>query len=88
VTAPSPATIAGVPVDARAASVYTTVANLAGLFGLALPAPVAADALPVGMQLVGPAGREALAFDVARELRDAAAVAAGEPVRASGADAP
>ena len=47
---------------------FTCLASIAGLPALALPAARDADGLPVGIQLVGPAGSEATLFEVARTL--------------------
>lgn len=47
---------------------FTCLASIAGLPALALPAGRDADALPVGIQIVGPAGSEATLFEVARTL--------------------
>jgi len=55
-----PPCIDGRPVDGRGHAVFTAFANGAGLPALALPARPADDGLPVGLQLVGPAGSDAL----------------------------
>lgn len=49
---------------------YTAGANLAGLAGLSLPCGLV-DGLPVGVQLLAPAGREGLLFWAARILEEA-----------------
>ncbi|NLY88764.1 MAG: Asp-tRNA(Asn)/Glu-tRNA(Gln) amidotransferase subunit GatA [Firmicutes bacterium] len=49
---------------------YTVGANLAGLSGLSVPCGLV-DGLPVGVQLLAPAGREALLFQAARTLEAA-----------------
>ncbi len=49
---------------------YTAAANLAGLSGLSIPCGVV-DGLPVGVQLLAPAGREDLLFQAARILEEA-----------------
>lgn len=49
---------------------YTVAANLAGLSGLSVPCGLV-DGLPVGVQLLAPAGREDLLFQVARTLEKA-----------------
>lgn len=64
-TAPQTAFAFGDPVPANQAD-YTALANFAGLPALSVPLPVAADALPVGLQLVAPPGADAtlLALDL------------------------
>ncbi len=49
---------------------YTAAANLAGLSGLSIPCGLV-DGLPVGVQLLAPAGREDLLFQAARILEEA-----------------
>ena len=57
---------------------FTCLANIAGLPSLSLPSGQNAEGLPTGVQLVGPAGSEALLFKVARSL-DAALAAYAPP---------
>ena len=70
-TTPQPAFRFGSPVPANQADL-TAYANLAGNPALSVPLPVAADALPVGMQLVGHPGDDlrlvALATDFERAV--------------------
>jgi len=47
---------------------FTCLANIAGLPALAIPAGRNADNLPVGIQLVGPAGSEDRLFALAANL--------------------
>lgn len=47
---------------------FTCLANIAGLPSISLPAGWTSDGLPVGVQLVGPAGAEAGLFALARQL--------------------
>jgi aspartyl-tRNA(Asn)/glutamyl-tRNA(Gln) amidotransferase subunit A len=47
---------------------FTSLANIAGLPALAIPAGREADGLPVGVQLVGPAGSETRLIALARQL--------------------
>jgi aspartyl-tRNA(Asn)/glutamyl-tRNA(Gln) amidotransferase subunit A len=50
------------------ADVFTVPASLAGLPALSVPAGLSREGLPIGMQLVGPAGSEPLLFAFAREV--------------------
>ncbi|MGJ3647695.1 amidase [Sphingomonas sp. GlSt437] len=50
---------------------FTTLANVAGLPALAVPAGTDAEGLPVGIQLVGPAGSETRLIALARALEPA-----------------
>ena len=63
----APATIDGQPVGPRGHAVFTNFANLAGLPGIALPCEPSATGLPIGFQLVGPAGSDGLLCAVAAE---------------------
>ena len=63
----APPTIAGQPVGPRGHAIFTNFANIAGLPGLALPSAPAAAGLPIGFQLVGPAGSDGLLCALARE---------------------
>ena len=65
-----PPTIAGQPVGPRGHAVFTNFANLGALPGIALPcAPV--EGLPVGFQLVGAPGAEAVLLAAAAEYEAA-----------------
>ena len=55
-----PTTIAGQRVDPRGHAVFTAFVNGAGLPALALPAAASSDGLPIGFQLIGPRGSDAL----------------------------
>lgn len=50
---------------------YTLLASLCGLPACSIPAGVDADGLPVGMQVIGPQGRDDLVLDVAELLNEA-----------------
>jgi aspartyl-tRNA(Asn)/glutamyl-tRNA(Gln) amidotransferase subunit A len=63
----APPTIDGKPVGPRGHAVFTNFANIAGLPGIALPIAPAANGLPIGMQLVGPAGADGLLCAIAAE---------------------
>jgi aspartyl-tRNA(Asn)/glutamyl-tRNA(Gln) amidotransferase subunit A len=58
---------------------FTTLANIAGLPALSLPAGWSDDGLPVGVQIIGPANSEGALFATARRL-DAALHAYGRPL--------
>lgn len=55
-----PPVIADQPVGPRGHAVFTAFANAAGLPGLTLPCAPARDGLPIGVQLVGAPGSDAL----------------------------
>lgn len=63
-----PALIAGGPVRPRDAAVYGPIVNALGAAGLAIPAGLDWDGLPIGIQLVAGRGEEDLALTVARDL--------------------
>ena len=69
-TAPTPAFAIGEktgdPLTMYLADIYTISVNLAGLPALSLPAGLARDGLPVGMQLIGPALGESTILRAAR----------------------
>ena len=50
------------------ADVFTVPPSLAGLPAVSVPAGLSRDRLPVGMQLVGPAGSEPLLLAAARAV--------------------
>jgi aspartyl-tRNA(Asn)/glutamyl-tRNA(Gln) amidotransferase subunit A len=64
-----PPTIDGKPVGPRGHAVFTAFANIAGLPSLALPSAPSKRGLPIGFQIVGPAGTDAglLALGVSYE---------------------
>jgi aspartyl-tRNA(Asn)/glutamyl-tRNA(Gln) amidotransferase subunit A len=59
-----PETIDGRPVGPRGHAVFTAFANALGLPGLTLPARPDVAGLPIGFQLVGPQGADALLLDL------------------------
>lgn len=65
------------PVSVYLSDVFTVPASLAGLPALSVPAGLSRDRLPIGMQLVGPAGSEPLLIALAAALEEAAGP--GEP---------
>src|SRR5262249_61473385 len=62
---------AGVPDDAVRFSAFLRLWNVPGQPALSLPLARTADGVPVGVQLVGPPGGEALLLAVAAELERA-----------------
>lgn len=65
---PFPSTIDGRPAGPRAAAIYSTVVNLAGLPAVVVPSRPSAAGLPTGLQLISaPFGDEAL-LDLAEAL--------------------
>src|SRR5207237_173775 len=56
----APPVIDGQAVGPRGHAIFTNFANLAGLPGIALPCEPAESGLPIGFQLVGPAGADGL----------------------------
>ncbi len=59
------------PVQMYLSDVFTVTANLAGIPGLALPCGKTASGLPLGVQLLGPAQRDARVLAVAQALEGA-----------------
>lgn len=59
-----PAIIDGQAVGPRGHAVYTGWVNAAGLPGLALPATPSREGLPIGIQLIGPYGRDDALLDL------------------------
>lgn len=62
-----PPSIAGQPAGPRGHAVFTNFANLAGSPGIALPCAPSVAGLPIGFQLVGPRGADALLCSIAAE---------------------
>jgi aspartyl-tRNA(Asn)/glutamyl-tRNA(Gln) amidotransferase subunit A len=67
------------PLTMYLADIYTLSLNLAGLPGLALPAGLSAENLPVGMQLIGPVFSESLLLRTGRMYETASGVRAPAP---------
>lgn len=67
-----PKTIAGRDVGPRGAAIFSTYVNALGLPGLALPAPVTKGSLPIGFQLVGNYGVDALLLELGDRYEAAA----------------
>jgi aspartyl-tRNA(Asn)/glutamyl-tRNA(Gln) amidotransferase subunit A len=60
------------PVSMYLNDVFTVTVNLAGLPGLAVPAGLTADGLPLGLQIIGKAFDEATVLKVGRAIESAA----------------
>ncbi len=67
------------PVAMYLNDVFTVTVNLAGLPGLAVPAGLTADGLPLGLQIIGKAFDEATVLKVGRSVEQAAGFAAKPP---------
>ena len=65
--------------------VFTVPANLAGLPGMAVPAGLNAEGLPLGLQILGRPFDEATLYSIGRVIEDAAALDAVPSRRAGGA---
>jgi aspartyl-tRNA(Asn)/glutamyl-tRNA(Gln) amidotransferase subunit A len=63
-----PTTIAGQPVGPRGHAIFTALANVAGLPAISLPCASSTSGLPIGLQLVGPFGADALLCSVAAQF--------------------
>jgi aspartyl-tRNA(Asn)/glutamyl-tRNA(Gln) amidotransferase subunit A len=63
-----PRIIDGQAAGPRASAIYTTFVNVAGLPGISVPFAESADGLPIGMQIVGPAGSDRALIDIAEQL--------------------
>jgi aspartyl-tRNA(Asn)/glutamyl-tRNA(Gln) amidotransferase subunit A len=59
------------PVSMYLNDVFTVTVNLAGLPGLAVPAGLTADGLPLGLQIIGKAFDEATVLRVGRAIETA-----------------
>ena len=73
------------PVTNYLNDVFTVPANLAGLPGMALPAGLNSDGLPLGLQILGRPFDEASLYSIGRVIEDAAAFSAVPQRRAGGA---
>jgi aspartyl-tRNA(Asn)/glutamyl-tRNA(Gln) amidotransferase subunit A len=60
------------PVEMYLNDVFTVTVNMAGLPGLAVPAGLSKDGLPLGLQLIGRPFDEETLFSVAQVVEDAA----------------
>ncbi len=67
------------PVAMYLNDVFTVTVNLAGLPGLAVPAGLTAEGLPLGLQIIGRAFDEATVFRVGRSIEKAAGFVAKPP---------
>ncbi len=60
------------PIEMYLNDVFTVTVNMAGLPGIAVPAGVTADGLPLGLQLIGRPFDEEMLFRTAQVIEDAA----------------
>ena len=60
------------PVEMYLNDIFTVTVNMAGLPGIAVPAGLTADGLPLGLQLIGRPFDESMLFRTARVIEDAA----------------
>jgi aspartyl-tRNA(Asn)/glutamyl-tRNA(Gln) amidotransferase subunit A len=81
---PYPATINGREVGPRAAGIFATFVNAAGLPAISIPVTPAPSGLPIGMQLVGRFGEDSVLLALAREFEAAQPWAARWPALAEG----
>ncbi len=70
-TAPKLGAVNHDPVSMYLEDIYTVTLNLAGLPGMSIPAGIAANGLPVGMQLIGNYMQEARILNVAHQFQQA-----------------
>ena len=70
-TAPRLGAISDDPVKMYLEDIFTVTVNLAGLPGLSIPVGLAADGLPVGMQLIGNYMQESRILNVAHQYQQA-----------------
>jgi len=68
---PYPAEIDGCEAGPRAAGVFATFVNAAGLPAISVPAALSAAGLPIGMQLVGRFGDDPALLALAGEFEEA-----------------
>jgi aspartyl-tRNA(Asn)/glutamyl-tRNA(Gln) amidotransferase subunit A len=82
-TSPEPAFPLGAktddPLAMYLADVFTVPASLAGLPAVSVPSGFSSAGLPIGMQLIGPAGSEPLLFRLARSVEAASGVSGLRP---------
>ncbi len=67
------------PIEMYLNDVFTVTVNMAGLAGIAVPAGITADGLPLGLQLIAKAFDEEMLFRTGQVIEDAAGRFAPEP---------
>ena len=67
------------PIEMYLNDVFTVTVNMAGLPGIAVPAGLTADGLPLGLQLIGKAFGEEMLFRTGKVIEDAAGHFSPEP---------
>ncbi|MGB7287956.1 MAG: amidase family protein, partial [Salaquimonas sp.] len=60
------------PIKMYQQDIFTVAVNMAGLPGIAVPAGLSADGLPLGLQLIGKPFEEETLFQTAHIIEDAA----------------